>query len=424
MTRWFWMAGVLIAMTLISTAKAQVLEAPAGDWPCWRGPRFNGVAAAGPRAPVEWGESKNVAWKAPVPGRGHSSPTIVGNRVLLATADDQAQVQSVVCFDRKTGAQIWKRDVNQGGFPEHIHAKNTHATSTIASDGTRLLAAFLHHGGVHVVALDMNGKPIWQQVACKFTPDEYKNGYAASPLLYGDLVIVAGDYDGGDSCLVAFDRATGRRVWRTPRPERINYASPVVARLAGRDQLLISGCDIVAGYDPRDGKQLWKATATTMATAGTMVWDHDLVFASGGYPDAETVCIRADGSGKVVWRNKQKCYEQSMLAYEGHLYAVNDGGIAFCWDAGTGAERWHERLRGPMNASPVLSNGNMYAPNELGTIWVFRAMPERFELVAENQLGSEMYATPSICGGQVFLRVALVTDAGRQEMLYCLQNSK
>jgi len=423
MLKHFMMAWVIVASVAVSTVRAQVLDAPAGDWPWWRGPLFNGVAASGPKPPVEWSETKNVAWKVPVSGRGHSSPTVIGNRVLLATADDKAQTQSVVCFDRKTGSRLWKRDVNVGGFPEHIHPKNTHATATIASDGTRLFASFLHHDSVHLVALDLSGKPVWQQVAGKFTPDEYKNGYAASPLLYGDLVIVAGDYDGDDSFLTAFDRVTGERVWQTARPARINYASPVVAHVGGRDQLLISGCDIVAGYDPLDGKQLWTATATTMATAGTMVWDQDLVFASGGYPDAETVCIRADASGKVVWRNKQKCYEQSMLAHAGHLYAINDGGVAYCWDAETGDERWHHRLRGPLNASPILANGNIYAPNELGTIWVYRASPKQFELVAENQLGSEMFATPTICGGQLFLRVANVTGDARQEMLYCIQNS-
>ncbi|HEV3004912.1 MAG TPA: PQQ-binding-like beta-propeller repeat protein [Pirellulales bacterium] len=353
------MAGFLAAFTAAEVVDAQLLEANPGDWPWWRGPNFNGVADAGP-APIEWSETKNVGWRSPVPGRGHSSPTVIGDCILLATADESAQVQSVVCFDRKTGSQIWKQDVNQGGFPERINAKNTHATSTIASDGTRLYASFLHHDAVHVVALDLSGMPVWQQVAGKFTPNEYRNGYAASPLLYGDVVIVAGDFDGGDSFLVAFDRATGERAWKTPRPARINYASPIVARIAGRDQLLISGCDIVAGYDPSDGEPRWKVPATTMATAGTMIWEGDLVYASGGFPDAETACIRADGSGKVVWRNKQKCYDPSMLVYDGHVYAINDAGIAFCWEAKSGKERWHHRLRGPISASPVLANGHIY----------------------------------------------------------------
>lgn len=418
------LSTTLILLFGVSSAGAQMLEAPAGDWPWWRGPHRNGVAESEKPAPIEWSETKNVAWKTAVPGRGHSSPTVVGNRVLLATADEQAQVQSIVCFDRKKGTQLWKRDVNSGGLPTRIHAKNTHATPTIASDGKRLYASFLHHDAIEVVALDLKGKPVWKQSAGKFVPNEYKNGYAASPLLYGNLVIVAGDYDGGDSFLIAFDRAKGKKVWQTPRPARINYASPVAARVAGRDQVLLSGCDMVAGYDPRDGKQLWKAEATTMATAGTMVWDNDLVYASGGFPDSETACIRADGSGEVVWRNNQKCYETSLLVHDGHVYAINNSGIAYCWNAQTGEERWHERLTAPISASPVLANGNIYAINEQGKAWVYRATPDKFDLVAENQLGSETFATPVICGGEIFLRVADVSSAGRVESLYCLREKK
>jgi outer membrane protein assembly factor BamB len=418
------LSAALLAITVAQSATAQVPRAQAGDWPWWRGPNFNGIAEPGQHPPTEWSETKNVEWRTAVPGRGHSSPTVIGKRILLATADDSKQIQSVVCFDRKTGEQIWIQEVNQGGFPERINAKNTHATSTIACDGTRLFASFLHHDAVHVVALDMGGKPVWQKVAGKFTPNEYRNGYAASPLLYGDVVIVAGDFDGGDAFLVAFDRATGEQIWKTPRPARINYASPVVARVAGCDQLLISGCDIVAAYDPNDGAQRWKAAATTMATAGTMVWAGDLVYASGGFPDSETACIRADGSGKIVWRNKQKCYDPSMLVYDGHVYAINDAGIAFCWDASSGKERWHHRLTGPLSASPVLANGNIYAANELGTMWVFRATPERFDLLAENQLGTESFATATICGGRIFLRVAAVTSSERRETLYCIGGSE
>ncbi len=412
--------GVLITAAIVSTCEAQLPKAEPGDWPWWRGPHSNGIADGGQKPPVVWTATRNVNWKVDIPGRGHSSPTVIGNRIVLTTADEKTQTQSVVCFHRKQAALIWKRDVNQGGFPQRINRKNTHASSTVAWDGTRLIATFLNHDVIQVVALDLDGKVLWQQSAGAFTPNQYKNGYAASPFLYGDNVIIAGDFD-GQAFLTALNRATGKLAWKTPRPSRINYASPVVARVAGRDQLLLSGCDIVAGYDPTSGKQLWKSKATTMATAGTMVWDGDLVFASGGYPDTETVCIRADGSGDIVWKNRQKCYEQSMLAYDGHIYAMNDGGITFCWNAKTGKEMWRERLRGPISASPVLANGTIYLANELGTTWVFRATPQKFDLIAKNQLGIESFASPSICGNQVFLRVAETVSGRRQERLYCLE---
>jgi outer membrane protein assembly factor BamB len=413
---------LFIATTVASTCHAELPKPRAGDWPWWRGPGRNGVAEAGQRPPVAWSETTNVAWKVPVPGRGHSSPTIVGDRIFLTTADDKAQVQSVLCFDRRTGTQLWKRDVNTGSFPSRIHSKNSHATSSVACDGTKLFATFLNHDRLQVVALDLDGKPVWEQVTAGYKPDEYKNGYGASPLLHGNLVVITGDFD-GDAFMVGLDRETGKQVWNTPRPSRINYPSPVVTNIAGRDQLLLSGGDIVASYNPLSGEQLWKVAATTMATAGTMVWDGDLVFASGGFPKPGTVCIRADGSGKIVWENNQKCYEQSMLAVGGYLYAINDTGIAYCWHAETGAEQWRERLGGAISASPVHCGQHIYASNERGTTWVYRASPEKFELISKNQLGTAAFASPTICGSRIYIRVADSTDGPRQEFLYCIAAS-
>lgn len=414
--------GLLCGGLLISTAEAQELKAKAGDWPWWRGPNFNGQAEAGQKLPVKWTNTQNVGWKVEIPGRGHASPTVVGDRIYLATADDKTQVQSVLCLDRATGQQKWKETVSQGGFPRNIHPKNTHATGTVACDGQRLFAVFHNHDGVQVTALDLQGKQQWQKVIGSFAPRQYQYGYAPSPTLYQNLVIVAADFDGG-GYLCALDRQKGEVVWKQSRPARLSYSSPVVAHVSGRDQLLISGCDLVASYDPLKGTQLWSVPATSMATCGTMVWNQDTVFASGGYPKPETVAIKGDGSGKVLWRNNQKCYEQSMLAFEGHIYVVTDAGVAYCWKAETGDELWKARLRGPVSASPILAGGNIYASVEAGTTYVFRASPAKFELLAENQLGNEAFATPSICNNQIFLRVADSVGGRRQEYLYCLQLS-
>ena len=169
--------------------------------------------------------------------------------------------------------------------------------------------------------------------------------------------------------------------------------------------MLIADLRIVAGYDPRDGKLLWASTAITMQTAGTLIWEDDLVFSGGGFPEKGTACVRADGSGEIVWKNNQRIYEQSMLVQDGHVYAVNDSSIAFCWKSRTGEQLWRKRLRGPISASPILSDGRIYLSNELGTTWVYRVTPRQFELVAKNQLGTMAFATPTICGGQIFLRV-------------------
>lgn len=408
----------LVVSSMAVAAEPADAKVGPNDWPWWRGPTRDGVARDS-GAPVKWSATDNVAWKAAVPGRGHSSPTVVGSLVVMQTADETAKIQSVVAFDRKTGRKLWQTTINTGGFPDRIHRKNTHASPTVAADGSRLFAVSYHHQGIHVTGLNMSGKILWQKHVGPFRPDQYKNGYAASPIVHGRNLIVLAECD-DSSYMVSLDRATGKQVWRTPRPARISYSSPTLGMVAGRQQILISGCDRVAAFNPETGKGLWEVSATTMATSGTMVWHKDLVFASGGFPKAETVCIKADGSGKVVWKNTQKCYEQSMIVHGGYVYAMTDPGIVFCWRATDGKVMWRERLRGPISSSPVIAGGNIYMSNELGTTFVFKASPTKYIELGRNSLGNEVFSTPSICGGRVYARVAHLSAGQRREMLYCI----
>lgn len=387
------------------------------DWPWWRGPHRNGTANDAP-VPTTFGDSENLVWKVPVPGRGHSSPTVVGKRIFLTTADEQKKIHYVVAFDRDTGKQLWQEEVNAGAFPAKNHGKNTEASPTIACDGERLIASFYHHDKVEAVCLDLDGKPIWKETVCPFRPRMFEYGYAPSPLLYGDNVIIAAEYD-GDSYIIALNRKTGKQAWKATRTAMITFSSPVITHIAGKDQLLISGANQVSSYDPKNGKKFWSVQGTAFATCGTLVWDGDVVFASGGYPMTETLAVKADGSNKVLWRNNQKCYEQSLMAHDGYLYAWNEGSVMYCWRGSDGREMWKQRLTGDQSASPVLSGGNIYWANELGTMYVFRATPDKFDLVAENQIGNESFASPAICGGQILLRVANKGGGTRQETLYC-----
>jgi outer membrane protein assembly factor BamB len=407
-----------IAADQLSIAQFPKLSAQ-HDWPWWRGPSRNGIADS-TSAPVKFSDNGGYAWKAPVPGRGHSSPIVVGDEVFLTTADEKQQVQSVLAFDRGDGKLLWSTPVSRGGFPAKNHAKNTEATPTVACDGERVIASFFHHKAIHVTALDLKGKKLWQISAGAFDPKKYEYGYAPSPVIYGKTVIVSAEHD-GKSFIAAFDRKTGDEVWRTPRPTNITFSSPVVAMMAGKEQLLLSGTDQVASYSPESGKQLWTAPGTTTATCGTVVWEGDVVFASGGYPGSETIAIRADGSREAVWKNSQRLYEQSLLAHNGYLYGLTGQGILFCWRTSDGREMWKQRLKGPVSASPVLAGDNIYWANELGTIYVFKANAEKFELVAENQVGTDSFPSPAICAGQVFLRVGHTTDDSRQEYLYCFE---
>ncbi len=389
------------------------------DWPWWRGPSRNGIAASTATPPTKWSNTQNVVWKTPVPGRGHSSPIVVGDKVFLETADEAKKVQSVVAFDRKTGKQLWKTDVSTGGFARKNHNKNTEATPTLACDGERLFASFFHHETIQATALDLNGKKLWQETVGPFNPRMFEYGYAPSPTLYRGTVIISAEYD-GDSAITALNSQTGKQVWRTKRQSSISFSTPVVAHVAGKDQLLISGQSQVASYDPSNGKQLWTTPGTAAATCGTMVWDGDIVFASGGFPQSETLAVKADGSGTVLWRNNQKCYEESMLAHDGYLYALTGKGILFCWRGSDGKEMWMHRLKGLVSSSPVLAGGNIYQATEDGTCYVFKPNPEKFDPVAENQLGDEAFPSPAVVGNQIFIRTATGDRGNRKEFLYCL----
>jgi len=407
-----------------AAASEPVAEAVFGpdDWPWWRGSNRNGIAQ-GPPVPTTWSETENVIWKTPLSGRGHSSPTVVADSIYLATADDDAQVQSVICLNRNDGHQRWKTDIHTGGFPgaDGVHRENTNASCTLACDGERVFVAFLNGGHIWATALDLAGEQVWQQDIGSFTPDF---GYAPSPLIYKSLVIFAADNKGG-GYLAALHRGTGNFGWRKPRKANSSYSSPALYTLDGKDQLLISGCDLVASYDPNTGDELWSVKGTTEATCGTMVASpgENVVFASGGYPGSETLCVRADGSGEVLWRNRLKAYVPSMMLFENHLYLIDgERGIGSCLDAKTGTQTWQARFGRKVRSSPVLSGEHIYWPNADGTTHVFRASPTRFERVAENQLGDETYATPTICGGRLYLRVADSSSGTRQETLYCIGN--
>lgn len=295
------------------------------DWPWWRGPLRNGHAHPNAAPPTRWSETEAIAWKAPVPGRGHSSPTVVGGQIFLTTADEAEQVQSVLALDRASGRQLWKTQISQGGFPK-THSKNTHATPTVACDGELLFVSFHHHNQLQVVALDRDGQIVWNKNLGEFRPELFEYGYAPSPVVYGDTVIIAAEFD-GESHLTALGRKTGDTVWRTPRTPSITFSTPSINRIGNLELLTISGANKVACYEPATGKPLWSVDGTTAATCGTTVWDGDIVFASGGFPKAETLAVRAGGSGQVLWRNRHKCYEQSMLAFQGHLYALTDAGV-------------------------------------------------------------------------------------------------
>jgi outer membrane protein assembly factor BamB len=353
-----------------------------------------------------------------VPGRGHGSPTIVGEQVFLATADEEKETQSVLCIDRNTGEHLWETDVHRGGLSKKGNKKASQASSSVACDGERLFINFLNSDGIYTTALSRDGKQLWQT---KITDYVVHQGYGSSPALYQSLVIVSGDNKGGGA-ICGLDRETGKVIWRNKRAKTPNYASPIILNVAGRDQLLFTGCDTVASFDPLTGKTVWEVAGSTTECVTSIVSDGRHVFTSGGYPKNHMSAFKADGSGELVWENKVRVYVPSMLVQEGFLYAVTDAGVATCWKCDTGEEIWKGRLGGTFSSSPVLVGGHIYVTNEGGTTFVFKADPHSFELVAENKLGDDVFATPTICGGCIYMRVAERVNGNRTESLYCIGN--
>ena len=397
--------------------EVDLIAAAPADWPWWRGPNRNGIAAADQKPPLSWSETENVVWKSRVPGKGHGSPIVVGEQVYLQTAEKDRDVQSVLCFDRATGKLVWQTDVHTGGINVKGNEKSTHANSTPACDGERVFVNFLNNGAMYTTALTRSGKQLWQT---KVTDYVLHQGFSSSPALYGPLVIVSADNKGGAGAIAGLERETGKLVWKQPRPKLPNDTSPIILKIAGRDQVIFSGCDLVTSFDPLTGNILWEIKGSTEECVTSTVTDGTHIYTSGGYPKNHLAAIKADGSGKIAWENTSRVYVPSMLVRDGYLFATLDAGVAMCWKSDTGVEQWKNRIAGTFSSSPVMVGEHILATNEAGKTYVFKADPTAFELVGENQLGTEVFATPTICGGCIYHRVASDTDGQRQEWLYCL----
>jgi outer membrane protein assembly factor BamB len=389
------------------------------DWPWWRGPNRNGEASPQQKPPLVWsdkpGDEKGIAWKAPIPGRGHGSVCLYGNQLFLQTADESNGAQIVLCLDRSTGKLLWKTVVHASGGMRKNN-KSTAASSTPACDGERVIVNFPNSDALYTTALDLSGKQLWQTKICNYVEHQ---GYGSSPALYQSLAIISADNKGGGA-IAALDRKNGEVVWRRDRPVMPNYPSPILIHAADKDQLIMTGCDKVSSFNPLTGETFWEVDGATTECVTSTVTDGKRVFSSGGYPKNHLSAVSVDGSAKIEWENTSRVYVPSLLVRDGYLFGVLDAGIAVCWKSDSGQEVWKERLGGTFSASPVLVGDKIFATNEAGETFIYAADPTQFHEIGKNRLGDEVLATAVICDSKIYYRAAKIIDGKREEFLYCL----
>ena len=394
------------------------------NWPGWRGPRGDG-SSLDRAAPTRWnGETgENIAWKVPVAGLGHASPVVWRDRVFVVSCLTESGERILSCFSRYSGELLWQQTVLHAGL-EVMHALNSFASGTPATDGERVYVAFLEPGEKQVIApnvgserlikpgeivvgaYDMEGQQEWLVRVGDFVS---AHGFCSCPVLFQDMVIINGDHD-GDSYLVALDKKTGEERWRTMRRHKIrSYVTPILREIDGQMQMVLSGSQCVASFNPQDGSRNWEIDGPTEQFVASMVYDGALFFMTCGFPDYHVMGIRPDGQGNVTdshvaWRHSlARSYVPSPVVLNGFLLVADDRGTANCFDAKDGKVVWKKRLGSHYSASLVHANGLVYFLADNGITKVVRP-GESLEVVAENPLGEHCVASPAISNGQLWIR--------------------
>jgi outer membrane protein assembly factor BamB len=411
------------------------------NWPSLRGPDGSGVAD-GQQPPLTWDvkTGSNVRWKTPIPGLGHSSPIVWGDRVFVSTAlsadpdpkvrtgnygdvdsvnDTSKHTWQVLCLDRNTGQILWTRTAFEGVPKIKRHLKGSQANCTPATDGKHVVACFGPEG---LYCYDFQGKLLWKRdlssIDSSFAIEQqYEWGFGSSPLIHEGLVILQCDLS-KDSFVAAYSLEDGARVWSTPRDEIPSWSSPVVWRNGSRTELVTNASQYARGYDPVTGKELWRLAKKSEATIPMPVIGRELLYiTSGNRPIQPIVAIRPgavgdislppneDRNAHIVWsKMRGGPYMTTPIVYGQYLYVCSNAGILTCYQADSGKDIYKERLGGvSYTASPVAADGRLYFTSEQGAVRVAKAGPE-FQLLAVNELGDVCMATPAISAGTLFVR--------------------
>ena len=371
-------------------------------WPVWRGPSGQGLVVGNSYRDT-WSATEGVLWKKAVPGRGNSSPIVWGDSIFLTTAYDGGRRLSLVAFRRSDGTQLWEAFAPDGR-PANAHYKNGHASATPATDGSMVYVSFGSRG---LAAFTFDGKLAWHQ---DLGPVDNYHGAAGSPLLYKNRVILFQDHGRG-AFVAAFDTRSGKQLWRTPREAYVGWGTPVAVRVGTHDEIIVSSQGAVTAYHPDTGAELWRCDGNSYEVIPTPVVSHGLVIASSGRV-GPTLAIRPGGKGNVTrthlaWASpKGSPFVPSPIVYGDYLYICNDNGVLTVYDAKSGAQVYVHRIgttNSTFSASPIAGRGQLYFASEDGEVFVIKAGPI-YELLATNQMGEPLMATPAVSDGIILFR--------------------
>jgi outer membrane protein assembly factor BamB len=397
----------------------------------------------------------NIVWKVALAGLGGSSPIVMGNRVFvtsqigtadvrggshpqLARDDPSLVVQEnpmggrhsepqediskvflmVEAFNLSNGKKIWEYRVPATGPFPGLHEKHNLATPTPVTDGEHLYAWF---GNGLIVCLDMKGTLVWSRhLGQEYSPFNIQWGHGSSPVLYNDLIILLCDHSPA-SYLLALEKTTGKERWKQDRgKDRVSFSTPVVVPGPAGNELIINSSERIDTYNPVNGELLWYVGSQRQSPIPSPVFHDSVIYMSRGYRNSDFLAIRPGGRGEVteshtLWRTPTGAsYVPSILYYDGLLYMTSDAGILTCAEADTGEQVWRQRLRGVFFASPAAADGKVYFVSETGETIVVRAGREP-HILARNNLGERLIASPAISRGHLFLR--------SDENLFCIGKS-
>ena len=392
-------------------------EAAAQEWTRFRGPNGTGESEC-KTIPAQWTE-KDIVWKAEIPGMGHSSPVLWGDKVFLLSAKREDATRYCVCYNAKDGKQLWQ--VDHPSKTHKLHQFSSFGSSTPAVDAQRVYFAWSTPEETTLLALDHDGKQIWRKNLGRWVS---QHGFGTSPIVYKDMVILNNAQDDeapesgerpGQSFMMAFDSKTGQERWRTPLKAKFcSYSVPMIRELpGGKAEVVCTNTNNgIYGIDVETGEMTWSVPdCLPMRTVSSPVLAGGLIFGScgsGKYAENVVAAVRPGEKAALAYelKNSDKIkapYVTSLVKRDDLLFLIYDQGFAACVDAPTGKIHWFNRTGSKFMGSPIRVDDKIYCTDEDGVVWVFAAEKE-YKVLGQNPLGEPSRSTPAVAGGKMFLR--------------------